>query len=141
MRTKVIFVLFLLVVCTSAAHAQVGIVCGDPSDKGCIPQYKGFQSFDLPFLTYRAALGTGTHHESEEFYAVIIESVKAPSKKNRRGCNFISESKRLALQRQFPHNKVFASRNVCVDTVVLYDNVNNDSNFVAIYGGSTEDDA
>ena len=141
MRTKVIFIFFLLVLCTRGAHAQAGIVCGDPKDKGCIPQYKGFESFDLPFLTYRAALGTGTRHESDEFYAVILESVKAASITNRKGCVFVSESKRLAIQRQFPGNKVFSSRNACAGTIVLYDSVNHDFNFMAIYAGDTEDQA
>jgi hypothetical protein len=112
-----------------------------PSEKGCIPQYEGFAPHDLPFLTARAELGTGTKHESDEFYAVMVESVKAASTMNRKGCAFISESKRLAAQKLFPDNKVFSSRNVCVGTVVLYANVNNDSNFVAIYGGQTEAEA
>jgi hypothetical protein len=141
MKTKVIFAFFLLVLLTPAVHAQFGIVCGDPSEQGCMPQYDGFEPHDLPFLTARAELGTGTKHASDEFYAVIVESVPAASTKNRRGCDFISESKRLAIQRQFPRNKVFSSRNVCVGTIVIYDNINTDSNFVAIYGGPTEAEA
>ena len=138
MITKTLLTLLLFIFIPSIARAQFGIVCGNPTEKGCMPQYDGFEPHDLPFLTARAALGTGTKHESDEFYAVILDSVPSASTKNRSGCDFISESKRLAMQRQFPRHKVFSSRNVCVGTIVLYDNVNNGSNFVAVYGGPTE---
>ena len=124
---------FLVVTC----QAQSGLVCGDPLDQGCTPQYDSFESNDLKFLTGRAQLGTGTRHESEEFYAVILRSVKAASTKNRMGCDFISETKRLAEQKLAVHNKVFTSRNGCAGkTIVGYSDVNQDYNFMAIYGGT-----
>jgi len=131
----------LLVLFSTNAVGQYGLLCGNPKEKGCIPQYDGFKAYDLAFLTYRAELGTGTRHESNEFYAVILESRKAESNKNRMGCAFISETKRLAAQKLFPTNKVFASRNVCVGTIVLYEGVDNDYNFFAVYGGETEEAA
>lgn len=137
MATKLVFVLFLLVLIAPAASGQGGLICGDPTDKGCMPQYDGFEANDLTFLTGRAQLGTGTRHESDEFYAVILQSIKAASTKNRMGCDFISETKRLAEQKLAPHNKVFTSRNGCVGkTIVGYSNVNQDYNFMAIYGGT-----
>ena len=138
---KLIFTIFWLGVTAFTVHAQSGLICGDPMDKGCRPQYDAFEANDLTFLTGRAQLGTGTRHESEEFYAVILQSVKAASNKNRMGCDFISETKRLAEQKLAPHNKVFTSRNGCVGkTIVGYSNVNEDYNFMAIYAG-TEDKA
>jgi hypothetical protein len=141
MKKKLAFILFFLVLIAPAASARSGLICGDPTDKGCIPQYDGFEANDLSFLTGRAQLGTGARHESEEFYAVILQSIKAASTKNRMGCDFISETKRLAEQKIVPHNKVFASRNACVGkTIVNYENVDNNFNFMAVYGG-TEDQA
>jgi hypothetical protein len=53
------------------------------------------------------------------------------------GCDFISETKRLAEQKLAPHNKVFTSRNACKEkTIVGYSNVNQDYNFIAIYAGT-----
>ncbi|MBD0325151.1 MAG: hypothetical protein ICV68_01890 [Pyrinomonadaceae bacterium] len=129
----------LVLLAASAASAQGGLVCGNPQESGCQPQYDDFKSHDLTFLTGRAQLGTGTRHESDEFYAVVLESVRAARKGS--GCNYINEKKRLAIQRMFPSNKVFASRNGCSGTIVVYDSVDNNFNFVAVYGGGTEEDA
>ena len=99
---KLIFTIFWLVVMAFTVHAQSGLICGDPMDKGCRPQYDAFEANDLTFLTGRAQLGTGTRHESEEFYAVILQSVKAASNKNRMGCDFISE-RSVWLSRSWRH--------------------------------------
>jgi len=121
--------------------AQGGLICGDPKDKGCMPQYEGFGPHDLPFLTGRAELGTGTRHESFEFYAVVLESVRAAAAAARGGCAFVGEKKRLAAQRLFPRHKVFASRSLCVGTVVAYEGAAAGFNFMAVYGGRTEGEA
>ena len=123
----------------TAASAQSGSICGDPSQKECVGQYDGFEAQDLIFNTGRAALGTGTRHESVEFYAVILESVLAA--KPNGGCNFISETKRKAAQKLFPNNKVFASRQSCRGNVVLYENTSDEYNFMAIYAGESETQA
>lgn len=137
MATKFAFMLFVLVLIAPAASGQGGLICGDPTEKGCMPQYDGFEANDLTFLTGRAQLGTGTRHESDEFYAVILQSIKAASTRNRMGCDFITETKRLAEQKLARHNKVFTSRIGCVGkTIVGYSNVNQDYNFLAIYGGT-----
>lgn len=141
MIRKLAYAVFGLGFLVVTSQAQPGFVCGDPLDKGCTPQYDSFEAHDLRFLTGRAKLGTGTRHESAEFYAVILQSVKAASDKNRLGCDFISEPKRLAAQKLVPHNKVFTSRNACVGmTIVDYENVDKNFNFMAAYGG-TEDQA
>ena len=146
MKNRLAFVILplfvLALVCVPRiASAQGGLVCGDPTDKGCLPQYEAFAPHDLPFLTGRAELGTGTRHESFEFYAVILESVKAKTTAARGGCAFVSERKRRAAQKLFPRNKVFASRNLCRGNVVSYEGVDNDFNFVAVYAGRTEEEA
>ena len=131
----------LLATAAFGAAAQAGLVCGDPMDKGCAPQYDGFEPHDLTFLTGRAELGAGTTHESDEFYAVILESVPAASTKSSNGCVFVGESKRLAAQKQFPRNKAFTSRNACSGNVVLYDSTDVNFNFLAVYGGKTVSEA
>jgi hypothetical protein len=57
MATKLAFILFLLVLIAPAASGQSGLICGDPTDKGCMPQYDSFEANDLTFLTGRAQLG------------------------------------------------------------------------------------
>ncbi|HUQ33455.1 MAG TPA: hypothetical protein VM095_15140 [Pyrinomonadaceae bacterium] len=130
----------LLLIASGAVSAQPGLVCGNPQDVGCRPQFDGFKRHELAFLTGRAKLGTGTRHESAEFYAVILQSVGA-ARKGGQGCNYMSEKQRLAAQRLFPANKVFVSRNHCRETLVYYENTNNDFNFLAVYGGETEAEA
>lgn len=97
MKITIKFCLFcaLIFVSNFIVKAQSGTICGDPSQKNCVGQYDDFQPNDLIFNTERAELDTGTRHESDEFYAVILESVKA-AKLNGAGCNFISEIKRKA---------------------------------------------
>ncbi len=141
MIRELVFAFLALGLLVVTVQAQPGVVCGDPLDKGCTPQYDDFKAHDLSFLTGRAQLGTGTSHGSAEFYAVILQSIKAASTKNRLGCDFISETKRLAEQKLVPHNKVFTSRNACKGmSIVSYENVDKDFNFMAVYGG-TEDQA
>ena len=134
--------LMLVIVCVAfmVTPAQSGAICGDPRNKDCVGQYEGFQPHDLIFNTGRAKLGTGTRHESVEFYAVLLTSVPA-AKPNGAKCNFVSEAQRKAAQKLFPANKVFASRNNCRSTVVGYLNTSDDYNFMAVYAGETKDEA
>ena len=135
-----LFCSLLFVVSSGSASAQYGLICGDPLEAGCQPQYDGFKPYDLAFQTYRAELGTGTRHQSDEFYGVILASVKAAAS-NSQGCSFINEVRRAAAQKLFPHHKVFASRNSCRGSVVYYEGTNNDFNFLAVYGGKTQAEA
>lgn len=137
MGSRISSVFLILFAAFGAAQAQYGSICSDPSQKRCAGQYDDFKPHDLIFNTGRAELGTGTRHESDEFYAVIIESVPA-NKAGGADCTFISETKRKAAQKLFPKNKVFASRVNCPGNVVLYDNTKDEFNFMAIYAGSSE---
>ena len=42
------------------------------------------------------------------------------------------------MQKMFPKNKVFASRNSCGGTLVYYNGTDTDYNFAAVFGGATE---
>ena len=130
----------LIVATNGIANAQSGAICGDPSQTKCVGQYDDFKPYDLIFNTGRAQLGAGTHHESVEFYAVILESVSA-TKADGRQCNFISETKRQRAQKLFPNNKVFASRQNCPGTIVGYANTSDEYNFMAVYAGESAADA
>ena len=134
----------LLIISVSAVRAQVahtwGKVCGSPTKKNCDLIYDEFAAHDLMFNTGRSETGAGKRVESNEFYAVILESVSAASE-TPNACKIVSEKKRLAAQKLFPQNKVFASRNNCSGTIVFYEGANNNYNFMAVYGGETEADA
>lgn len=140
MVTRIFSVFLLLLAAFGTAQAQYGSICGDPSQKRCAGQYDDFKPQDLIFNTGRAELGAGTRHESDEFYAVITESVAA-NKAGGAGCNFVSEAKRKAAQKLFPKNKVFASRTNCSGNIVLYDNTKDGFDFMAIYAGASKADA
>lgn len=134
--SKICLLSILIFGVNRAARAQSGTICGNPSEKNCVGQYDDFKPYDLIFNTGRDALGTGTRHESNEFYAVILKSVKA-KKTGGAGCNFISENKRRTAQTLFPKNRVFASRQSCGRTIIRYENANEQYNFMAIYAGAT----
>src|SRR4051794_22187199 len=88
-------------------RAQRWQVCGDPTVR-CRTSVE-FQPHDLPFRIPKNAV----IWESEMFYAVILQSVKA-----KEDCEInISEDERLQAQALFPNNKVFADR--CAEPGVL----------------------
>jgi len=118
-----------------------GEVCTSATGKSCDLVYRDFAPHDLSFNTGRSEVGAGKRIESNEFYAVVLKSVPSASTKNRRGCTFVSEVERRAAQKILPNNKVFASRNSCVGTLVIYEGVNVDFNFLAVYGGQTNAEA
>ena len=140
MKTGFLSVSFVLLAAFGAVQAQSGSICGDPSQKQCTGQYDDFKPQDLIFNTGRAELGTGTRHESDEFYAVVLESVSA-HKPGGTDCKFVSETKRRAAQKLFPKNKVFASRHDCSDSIVVYSNTKAGFNFLAVYAGESEANA
>src|SRR4029079_16880339 len=81
-----------------AAHLKV---CGNPQVK-CRTVIE-FKPYDLPFQMPSNAV----IYDTELFYAIILQSVKAPSDE----CEiFISERDREAAQTLFPDHKVFSSR-------------------------------
>ena len=140
---KILYLILLVSACVAVelrAQGDWGKPCGSPSKKNCNLVYEDFAPHDLSFNTGRQETGTGRRVESNEFYAVILESVSANSEKPN-ACAIVSEKKRLAAQKFFPKNKVFASRNNCSGMIVYYEGMNNDFNFAAVYGGETEAEA
>lgn len=138
-KLKIFALLLTLLIGFKAAQAQEDWYkpCGSPIRKNCSLVYDEFEPFDLMFNTGRVETSAGHRVESEEFFAVILESVAAKPSESK-PCVFISEKKRLAAQKLFPKNKVFASRNACRGTLMLYGGTDDNYNFMAIYGGATE---
>ena len=113
---------------------QEGDVCGDPATK-CQTSF-AFEKNDLPFVINGEV--QFKEYQSAFFHAVVLKSVKAAAGDN---CSFVPETERLEVQRLFPKNKVFTSRVGCPESQILYDGVNQDYNFLAVYGGTTRADA
>ena len=107
-----------------AAHLKV---CGNPQ-VACKTAIK-FQPHDLPFQMPANAV----IYDTDLFYAIILQSVKAPADE----CEiFVPERDRLAAQALFPDRKVFSSR--CYEPgEVGYTNTSATSHFMAVYGGMT----
>ena len=117
----------------AAARKQYGKLCPDPT-AACPTGDVTFEPYDLPFVLPKRAV----IFESEEFYAVILESVRAPSPDD---CEkFVPESDRLAAQKLFPRRKVFTSR--CSEPVrVYYTNIAPAQRIMAVYAGATRAEA
>ena len=109
-----------------------GAVCGDPTAT-CKTSYE-FQAHDLPFrIPARAVIW-----ESEPFYAVILQSVKAGNDDCQK---FVPETERQTAQELFPHNKVFTDR-ACGDTgEPYYTGTQANARFMAVYAGRTRAEA
>ena len=106
-------------------------VCGNPqvACKTEIP----FKPYDLPF----AMPSNAVIYDTDLFYAIILQSVKAPNDE----CEiFISEREREAAQALFPDHKVFSSR--CFESgEVGYTGISPNAHFMAVYAGKTLADA
>ena len=76
--------------------------------------------------------------ETQEFYAVILKSVRARAEDD---CEtFVAEDERLAAQKLFPRRKVFTSR--CNEPVsTYYTNAAPTQRFMAVYAGATRAEA
>ena len=106
-------------------------VCGNPN-VSCASSIT-FEPYALPFQVPRNTV----IYDTELFYAVILKSA---STANDNCDNYIPEPDRLAAQALFPNNKVFASR--CAEPgEVSYSNTNPNTNFLAVYAGTTLADA
>ena len=114
-------------------RSRLGVVCGDPTVR-CRTSVE-FQPYQLPFVVP----ADGAIWETEQFYAVILKSVRDPSEGG--DCNvFIPEPEREAAQGLFPRRKVFASR--CFETGDLYyTGVAENTQFMAVYAGRTRAEA
>lgn len=139
-KAQVLFVILVGLMVAGGAAAQrrgarprPAAVCGDPTAR-CRTSVE-FQPHQLPFVVPR----DGVIWESEQFYAVILKSVRDPSKGT--DCDlFIPEPERVAAQALFPRNKVFASR--CFEPADLfYMGVADDVQFMAVYAGRTRAEA
>ena len=106
-------------------------ICGNPN-VSC-PTSMTFEPYVLPFQMPSGSV----IYDTDQFYAVILKSVSTASN----NCdNYISEQERLKAQALFPNTKVFASR--CAEAgEVSYSNTNPNTNFMAVYAGSSIADA
>lgn len=135
-KTRLLCVILLGLLAVGVAAAQrrpkssrPAAVCGDPTVR-CRTSVE-FQPHQLPFRVPP----DGVIWESEQFYAVILKSVR-----DRTGgidCNiFIPEPEREAAQALFPRHKVFSSR--CMEPGDLfYTGAAEGSQFMAVYAGRT----
>jgi hypothetical protein len=139
-KAQVLFVIILGLLVAGVAAAQrrptsrrPAAVCGDPTAR-CRTTVE-FQPHQLPFVVP----SDGVIWESEQFYAVILKSVRDASKGM--DCDlFIPEPERVAAQALFPRQKVFASR--CSEPGDLfYTGVADDTQFMAVYAGRTRAEA
>ena len=137
-RLACLMLLFLCVAAQSvSSRAQPpGAVCSDPSAP-CPTKYS-FEPYQLPFKINQQ-LTFGRTYKSAFFYAVILESL--PAQDEAGDCRHIEESARLEAQALFPERKVFASHFECAEELILYTNVNQSFNFMAVYGGATKAEA
>jgi hypothetical protein len=108
---------------------RLAAVCPDPTVR--CPTSIEFQPHQLPFRVPR----DGAIWETQQFYAVILKSVRDESRGG--DCNiFVPEPERVEAQALFPRNKVFASR--CFEPGDLfYTGVAEDTQFMAVYAGRT----
>ncbi|HEY0078769.1 MAG TPA: hypothetical protein VGB73_09000 [Pyrinomonadaceae bacterium] len=110
---------------------QANKVCFDPSAP--CPSTAHFEPHDLPFRVPANAV----IWESEEFYAVVLKSMRVPEGNCER---FVSEQERQEVQALFPKMKVFASR--CAEPASLYyTNIAPNQQFMAVAAGRTRAEA
>jgi hypothetical protein len=111
---------------------RYGRICPDP-DATC-PSEMTFEPNDLRFRLPKNAV----IFDSEEFYAVILKTVRAPSDED---CEtFVPEEERTQAQKLFPRRKVFTSR--CQQPMsVYYTNLAPRARVMAVYGGATRAEA
>jgi hypothetical protein len=134
-KTRLLCVLLLGLTAFGVAPAQrrarprPAAVCGDPTVR-CRTSVE-FQPYQLPFQLSQSAV----IWETEQFYAVVLKSVRDPS--NGGDCNvFVPEAEREAAQALFPRHKVFTSR--CMEPADLYyTGVSEGAQFMAVYAGRT----
>ena len=134
MKTYIRMVLGLLVVAVAPTQLpgqqRTGTICGNPATE-CSSSYS-FSSYQLAFQI-REKLVFGKTYKSLPVYAVILKSVKTSGAED---CVHVSEEERLEVQALITDRKVFASRVSCPEELILYSNVSQDVNFLAVYAGA-----
>ena len=116
-------------------RSTAGMICGNPSSQ-CSSSYT-FSSYQLLFQI-RDKLIFGKTYKSVQFYSVVLKSVRTNEADE---CIHISEEERLEVQNLFRDRKVFASRVSCPEELVLYTNVDQEFNFLAVYAGADQSKA
>jgi hypothetical protein len=119
---------------TAKAQRQMPI-CSRPNTQ-CQSSYT-FTAYQLPF-TIKEKLVFGKNYKSQPFYAIVLKSLKAAGDPD---CSYISEAERLESQETWPDRKVFASHNSCPEELVAYENADPNFNFLAVYAGTTLNEA
>ncbi|HEX6729277.1 MAG TPA: hypothetical protein VF074_04665 [Pyrinomonadaceae bacterium] len=115
----------------NAVGQALGTTCSNPSIK-CDSTYP-FAPYQLPFVI-KEKLVFGKTYKSVLFYAVILKSVKTSEESD---CTFVAEEERVAAQSEFADRRVFTSKHSCPEELVLYENVDPNFNFMAVYAGTT----
>jgi hypothetical protein len=111
-----VFIFTIAIFYVGAARAQSGVICSPPNS--CSPVFK-FKSWDLTFSTGRkATFKAGETAESNEFYAIVLDSTKIGFSEGDRCDDF--KAKRATAQNFFPNHKVFASDYCNLDNVLIY---------------------
>ena len=128
---KLIGLVICLLVPGSLPAQMQGPLCHQPTVK-CSSSYS-FAPYQLPFVI-KEKLVFGKSYQSEEFYAVVLKSVKSAGDPD---CTIVAEEERLEAQKLWPTRKVFASHLNCPEELVLYENADRNFNFLAVYAGKT----
>jgi hypothetical protein len=147
---KALLCLVTILFCVTLAQTQSneiqtkGKVCGNASAPCSHTKWK-FEANDISFKLPRT-LQWHKNYYSADFYAIILRSQRAVEDPDgpagdRECSGYFSEGERIAAQKQFPGNKVFASRFGCGLTSIAYTNVNTGYNILAVYAGNTEREA
>lgn len=127
----------------SETHNPNATVLGDPnapsSDDRFEPNDLAFRLADIKQMKWQNA------YYSVEFYAVLLKSKKAKPDQGVDSAvpcgGHFKEKERKEVQALFAMRKVFASRFGCTAHPVSYTSTNADYNFLAVYGGTTKDEA
>lgn len=126
-RTTTVLAFFLAA--TTAFAAPQGRVQPDP-EKLC----GDFKPHEICFEKPTDGI-TRAEYRSEPFYAVILKSAERCA---------VTEEERLQTQALFPRSKVFSMRFGCDENVeenITYTNVNDELGFLAVYAGTTLEEA
>ena len=124
-------ILTLALVCIASAAWSDGAPPGTLHPDPAAPDAR-FKPHQLPFELPTDGVARD-EFRSEKFYAVMLQSPPP--------CT-VTEEQRLAIQKQFPGRKVFATLFECVEEeLVTYTNVRAGVGFIAVYAGRTAAEA
>jgi len=119
-------------------------VCPDPAAP-CASKHKDFAPYEMPFKL-PAKIKPNTPYKSEPFFAIILkDKIKVSAEEECDGGEFHKriENERKQMQKLYPERKVFASYQ-CPDMAAITYEINGkgfNENFIAVYGGTTQEEA